>query len=233
MIKEADLENYLVISPKKFGIYLFDKYTFKNLYEEELFFDVNSVNINFNILKKFLDNNIFKIEKLSKKFVENIFIIFEGSNIFNLQMGTKKKKYNTKIKKENLENSLTEAKDLFRESYQTEEIIHMIVNKYLIDDQSYISFQDGIECQNIALEIQFKSISHNVIYELNKILEKYQIKITKFVDGTYIKNFLDEDRKLTEMAHKILSGYNANEVIFVSKNPKKSNFFEKFFQLFS
>ena len=109
----------------------------------------------------------------------------------------------------------------------------MIVNKYLIDDQSYISFQDGIECQNIALEIQFKSISHNVIYELNKILEKYQIKITKFVDGTYIKNFLDEDRKLTEMAHKILSGYNANEVIFVSKNPKKSNFFEKFFQLFS
>ena len=35
--------------------------------------------------------------------------------------------------------------------------------------------------------------------------------------------------KLIEMAHKISNGYNQNEVIFVSKNPKKLNFFEKFF----
>ena len=36
MNKEEDLENYLSISPNKFGIYLFDNKNFKNLYKEEL-----------------------------------------------------------------------------------------------------------------------------------------------------------------------------------------------------
>ena len=35
------------------------------------------------------------------------------------------------------------------------------------------------------------------------------------------------------MSHKILKGYNENEISFLSKNPKKLGFFEKFFQLFS
>ena len=36
MDKERELENYLSISPSKFGIYLFDTKSFKNLYMEEL-----------------------------------------------------------------------------------------------------------------------------------------------------------------------------------------------------
>ena len=35
------------------------------------------------------------------------------------------------------------------------------------------------------------------------------------------------------MTHRILNGYNENEVTFLPKNPKKLGFFEKFFQLFS
>ena len=36
-------------------------------------------------------------------------------------------------------------------------------------------------------------------------------------------------RELTEMTHRILNGYNENEVTFLPKNPKKLGFFEKFF----
>ena len=39
--------------------------------------------------------------------------------------------------------------------------------------------------------------------------------------------------ELTEMSHRILNGYNDNEVSIVPKNTKKLAFFEKFFQLFS
>ena len=91
MNKEEDLENYLSISPNKFGIYLFDKKNLKNLYKEELILNNKSNFLDFNILKKFLDDNIFQIEKLSGKFVENIFFIFEDNKIFNLEMGIKKK----------------------------------------------------------------------------------------------------------------------------------------------
>ena len=55
MNKEVELENYLSISPKKFGIYLFDKKNLKNLYKDELIVSENFYSNNSNILKKFLD----------------------------------------------------------------------------------------------------------------------------------------------------------------------------------
>ena len=233
MNKEEELENYISISPNKFGIYLFDKKNLNNLYNKELIVDNNSDSLDFNTLEKFLDNNVFEIEKLSGKFIENAFFIFEDNKIFNLDMGIKKKNYNVSIKKEHFENSLIEAKDLFRENYPDQEIMHMIINKFFFNDKSYLSFEENLEGDHFALEIRFKSISNSIIYDLNKILEKYQIKIIKFIDGRYIKNFFAKEMDLTEMSHRILNGYNSNEVIFIPKNPKKLAFFEKFFQLFS
>jgi len=233
MNKEEELENYISISPNKFGIYLFDKKNLNNLYNKELIVDNNSDSLDFNTLEKFLDNNVFEIEKLSGKFIENVFFIFEDNKIFNLDMGIKKKNYNVFIKKEHFENSLIEAKDLFRENYPDQEIMHMIINKFFFNDKSYLSFEENLESDHFALEIRFKSISNSIIYDLNKILEKYQIKIIKFIDGRYVKNFFAKEMDLTEMSHRILNGYNSNEVIFIPKNPKKLAFFEKFFQLFS
>ena len=233
MNEELEFENYLSISPNKFGIYLFDRKNLKNLYKKEMPVH-ESLNLNnLNILNKFLDDNIFKIEKLSGKFIKNISVILEDEKIFNLYLGIKKKNYNIFITKEYLENSLAEAKELFRENNQNENIMHMIVNKYFIDGKSYSSFDENLKSNHLALEIQFKSISNTVVYELNKILENYQIRIVKFLDGNYVKNFFDNEKELSVMSHMILNGHNENEVNFVAKNQNKSGFFEKFFQLFS
>ena len=233
MNKENDLQHYLSISPNKFGLYLFDTKSLKNLYKEEITFNRDRDFLNYDLLKKFLDDNVLKIEKLSGKFVENIILIFEDEKIFNLEFGIKKKNYNSLITKEYLENSLIEAKDLFRENHQDQEIIHMIINKYLMNGETYSLFEENLKTDYFGLEINFKSISRNTIYDLNKILENYQIKITKFLDRSYVKANFSEDIELAEMSYKILSGYNQNEVIFVPKSIKKLGFFEKFFQLFS
>ena len=233
MNKENELQYYLSVSSNKFGIYLFDTKNLTNLYKEEIILNNDTSYQNHDELKKFLDENIFKIEKLSGKFIENIFLIIEDKKIFNLEIGVKKKNYNISVTKEYLKNSLVKAKDLFRESYHNQEIIHMIINKYLINDKSYSLFEENLKTDYFGLEINFKSISRNTIYDFNKILENYQIKITKFLDGSYVKANFSKDIELAEMCYKILSGYNKNEVIFVPKSPKKLAFFEKFFQLFS
>ena len=233
MNKENELQYYLSVSPNKYGIYLFDIKNLTNLYKKEitLFNDTNYKN--HDELKKFLDDNIFKIEKLSGKFIENIFLILEDKKIFNLEIGIKKKNYNILVTKEYLENSLVESKDLFRESYHNQEIIHMIINKYFMNGKNYSLFEENLKTDHFGLEINFKSISRNTIYDLNKILENYQIKITKFLDGSYVKANFSKDLEIAEMSYKILCGYNQNEVIFVPKSTKKLGFFEKFFQLFS
>ncbi len=233
MNKVNELQHYLSVSPNKYGIYLFDTKKLKNLYKKEIILKNNTIYQNHDELKKFLDDNIFKIEKLSGKFIENIFVILEDKKIFNLEIGIKKKNYNISVTKEYLENSLVEAKDLFRESYHNQEIIHMMINKYFMNGETYSLFEENLKTDQFGLEINFKSISRNTIYDLNKILENYQIKITKFLDGSYVKANFSKDIELAEMSYKILCGYNQNEVIFVPKSTKKLAFFEKFFQLFS
>ena len=233
MNKENELQCYLSVSPNKYGIYLFDTKNLKNLYKEEIILNNDTNYQNHYELKKFLDDNIFRIEKLSGKFIENIFLILEDKKIFNLEIGIKKKNYNISVTKEYLENSLVEAKDLFRESYHNQEIIHMIVNKYFINGKTQLLFEENLKCENFALEVNFKSISNDIIYDLNKILENYQIKISKYLDGSYVQKNFKNDIELSEMSYRILCGQNQNEVIFVPKNTKKLAFFEKFFQLFS
>ncbi len=230
MNREAELHYYLKISPNMYGIYLFDTKNLKILYNQEI---IIKEDLNFNNLKKFLDNNIYKIEKLTGKFVKNIFLILENKNILDVKIGIKKKNYNNFITRECLESSLADSKDLFRENYKDEKIMHMIINKYLINGQSYSSFEDHFKSDYLALEVQFKSISDRIINELENILENYQIKIIRYIDGNYIKSFCDKEEDLATVCHEILNGYNHNEVTLVPKNTKKLAFFEKFFQLFS
>ena len=234
MIEELSLDAYLSISQKKFEIYLLDKKNLKNIYKKEFHFENDIDQIDYNLLGDFLDKNIFKIEKLTGNFLKSISLIIENYNILNFSIGIKKKNYGEKINKQYLESSLIELKDLFKENYQNNKIIHFIINRYLIDDINYTSFDQEINGEFICVEAKFISVPSILIKEISDVLAKYQIKIGSLFEKNYIQNFFEEQSlELTISAHKIKSGQNQNEISLVSKSYKKKGFFEKFFQLFS
>ncbi len=232
MNENSEYETYLSIAPTKFAIYLLNTKNFKNLYKKEITFAETKF-INYSNLKQFLDENIFKIEKLAGKFIDNIFILIESEEILNIIIGIKQINFNTIINNTYLKNSVINAKDLFQENYPKQKIMHIIINKYLIDGKSYSYIKDNKQCEQLNLEIQFKSISNEIINSLSQVLQNYQINIIKYLDESYIKNFFNEDIEISKMAFDILNGCNENEVTVVQKNSKKLGFFEKFFQLFS
>ena len=234
MIEELEIETYLSISKNKFGIYLFDKKKMSTLFKEELNIVDQIEDLQIKKLSNFLDDNIFKIEKLMGNFINNIFVVIETDKIFTTNMSLKKKNYDKIIKFKILENLLTEAKDLFKENYQDYKIMHMLINKYIFNGEIHSNFINNLKSDYICLEINFICIPKKLSLEINQTLDKYQIKINKFLDNRYI-NSLFSDHEI-ETAHKfckVLSGYNENEVNLVSKNQEKIGFFEKFFQLFS
>ena len=92
MTEEAEIDTYLTISKNKFGIYLLDKKKMNTLYKEELNFDDKESDLEIKNLSNFLDQNIFKVEKLLGKFVNNIFVVIDSDKILNINMSLKKKK---------------------------------------------------------------------------------------------------------------------------------------------
>ena len=234
MTEHVDLEAYLFLLPNKLLISLFDPKNLKNYYIDEVKLENKTNSIDEYKLNKFLDKNIFKIEKLIGKFLKNIFLVIENDKIFNLDMGIKKKNYDKIIKRKLLEKTLIDAKELFNENYKEKIIMHIIIQKLLIDGKLYSFPQDNLECNNFCLEVQFRSISLSLTHEIEKVLEKYQIQIIQYLDGNYIKNFFNNsDLDFIQKTHSIKNGYNENEVKIVPKNIKNLGFFERFFQLFS
>ena len=204
------------------------------LYKEQLYFDNNTNNLQLKNLNKFLDENIFKIEKLLGKFINNIFIVMDTDKIFNINISLKKKNYDKVIKFKTLEVLLTEAKDLFKENYKDYKIIHMLINKYIFDEKVYSNFVTDLKIDLICLEVNFICIPKNPLLEISQILDKYHIKIDKFLDKRYVNDlFLENEIQTAQKYFKVLNGHNQNEVNLISKNPNKIGFFEKFFQLFS
>ena len=115
MIEYTDFETFLYVSKNKYQIFVYDKNNLKNLYYEEIESDGE---IELNILSKFIDDNIYKIEKMIKDFIRNIILIIEDNKVLDVGISIKKKNYEKYIDQKYLENSLVEVKDIFKENYQ-------------------------------------------------------------------------------------------------------------------
>ena len=89
MIENSDFETFLYISKNKYQIFVYDTNNSKNLYNEVI---ENSDEIELNILSQFLDDNIYKIEKMIKNFIRNIILIVEDDKILEIGISLKKKK---------------------------------------------------------------------------------------------------------------------------------------------
>ena len=233
MTEQLTYEAYLSISQNKFEVYLLNKKNLQNIYQEKICIKNHTELIDYDLLNNFLDKNIFKIEKLIGDFLKSIVVIIENKQILNLSLGIKKN-YGDKIKRQYLENSLIELKDLFKENYQNNKIIHFLINNYSIDGVDYSIFDEEIEGEHMFLEVNFISIPNNLTKEISNVLEKYHIKINRFLDAKYLKNFFEEETTdLFISAYRIKSGQNQNEICLVQKSPRIKGFFERFFQFFS
>ena len=138
MIEEPDFETFLYISENQYTIFVDDKKNSKNLYKQEFKIDDKINPDDLSYLPKFLDENIYRIEKLVGNFIKDITLIIENDKILNTDIGIKKKDTEQLQNQDNIKNYLMEVKDLFKENYQDQVIMHMLINDS--DENSYKKF---------------------------------------------------------------------------------------------
>ena len=229
MTEETDFETYLYLSSNKFKIFLFDKKNIKNLFQETIIIENHFDFIEFSELTQFLDKNVFKIEKLIGTFIKNIFLIVDNENNLMIKLSNK-----NKINKKSLRNTLVKLKNLINENYKNQTIMHILINNKLVYEANENLLIENEDAKPQYLEVSFITLSNHLIINLNKILQEYQIKISKFTDGEYVKNFFnDQEIELSLATHKLINGFNDNEVIIVPKSTENKGFFERFFNFFN
>jgi hypothetical protein len=231
MIEESHFETFLYISKNKYQIFVQDKDNLKNIFNEEIEVDDQ---IELDNLSKFLDDNIYKIEKVVNRFIRNIILIIENEKILNTDISIKKNNYEKNTSQKYFETNLIEVKDIFKESYHDQIIMHMVIINKDKNDNSLIFHDSNINDNYFYLEVKFISILNSFTFIYEELLKKHHIKIKKYMSGSYIKSFLNKEQsEFSIMANQLNNGLNKNEVKLVSKTRENKGFFERFFQLFS
>ena len=234
MDNELNFETYLFISNKKLIICVIQNITHKIIYKEQTILNNSLDELKFKRLNDFLEKNIFKVEKILKNFIKNIFIILDSKEFFPIEISIRKDNNGHLINSKTLSYPLNDLKNLCQLNYQDKKIIHMLIENYKIDNKNYSFLPDNLNCDNFSLDVKFICLSKNLIEELEIVLKRYQILINQVLCASYIENFFDRDHPdLFTTASRIISGYNTNEVLLINKTSKNKGFFEKFFDFFS
>ena len=200
------------------------KYDFEN-------HDPNDI---FNELEIFFNDNLIKIEKQLNDFIRKIYIIADVDNALSTSLSIKYHLETEKINYQKVNDLLNILKYQFTKYNNDEKIIHIRINKLLIDgiekDLSFINKN----FHNLILEVKFESLREQFVHTIKKSLSKYQILVEKILLASHIRETAQsQSSNIIIIADKIISGEDRNEVIWVKKKPIKYSFFEKFFNFFN
>ena len=228
-----NFKTYLFLSAKKFNISVISKNGSK-IYEKDLIHNSNNNEIDLSKLDYFLNENVFKIEKILKEFIEDICIILDCNNFFSVNISIKKNNYGEKMTQENLIYIINEARDQCFETLAGKKLIHTLIDSYLVDNQKFQNLPKDIKCNFFSVDVRFMCLPQEYFKKFEDLLSKYHISIERLISVNYLDNlFSGNDINHLEMARKVIQGYNLNEVVFTKKKLEKKTFFDRFFHFFS
>ena len=209
---------FLIIKKQKILFKIFDPINGSSLIKE-MSVDNYFSNNTYNLLEKFLEKNIFEIEKELKDFIKKIYIIFETDSFFEIGSSIKHNLKGISFNHGQLNDALIDIKNQLEKHSQNYEIIHMIINQYLINGVVHKVLPENIDGDNLVMQIDFICLENTIVENLKKIFFKYQISINKIISYKYLKsldNFSIEN--ITKIANDAINGYNVNEVFIVKKH---------------
>ena len=224
---------FLVIRPNHFVLHAINE-KFELLQNEESFFNDQDIKNNLDALKKFLDKNIFEIEKKFSLYIEDIYLIIDDENFISIDISLIKDFKNLSTIIDNNLIDLSNIKNNVLKSNIDFQLAHMTINRFIVNKKDYLIIPDQINVKNLYLELRFICFRTRTFLNIEKILSKYQISIKKVLSYKYVDSFkTDEIDNISLVANKLINGFNKNEIHFKKKYPKNIGFFEKFFKFFS
>ena len=236
-MSEKNYNIYLEFNYSNLNIAVFDKINDELEYYKEKSYKsyFNTNELNFENLDKLVEENIFKIEKLTKKFIRDVNLIIETPQSKSIKLSISKNNEGDKLTKDDAMYLVQNAKQQILKSNQDLGIVHIVVEKYVLDKIEYEFLPSGKKCNKISVDLNFICFPKELLNNFEKLFLKQQISINKFICSNYVKtfNFNDKNRNICEYGNKIANGINKQEVVSIPKEPKKKGFFAKLFHFFN
>ena len=236
-MSEKNFDIYLDFNYFKLNLAAFNKLKNKLEYYKEQpyksYFE-NNKEINFEKLNALVEENIIEMEKSIDEFVKDIYLIIETPQSMSFELSVMKSNEGKKINKEDAMYLIQDAKLQLLKSNPYIEIIHIIVENYVVDSIKHKFLPLNINCKKFSIDLKLICFPKDLIKNFEQLFSKQQIFINKIICSNYVQTlkFKNKDNNVCELGKYAVEGINKQEVVSVPKTTKKTGFFEKLFHFF-
>ena len=234
MINNENQFFYLAIVGQNLHIDFFEsKDSNPSFQKNHLMPDTLDDNLNLIVLSKFISEKVKEFEKDVGRFIEKVYVITDAKyNKFSLSL---KNKYDSdKIKETDVVRLISDAKQLISRNNKDFAILHLLVDKYIVDGEEYLEFPENRSYKEFIIEISFITVQNSTVKTLNKIFKDCNIEVKKIISHQYSSSFAEKsDISPCIAGKKVTDGINPSEVMMHNLYTKKQGLFEKMFNFFS
>ncbi len=122
--------------------------------------------------------------------LENVTVLYDSSEIFTIDLSIKKKLDQKIIFKDVCSSIIQEAYQLINDNYNNKKIIHLIIKKYIINNEEFFNIPDQVPTLNsLAIEIKFLCLPYSKYKNVFEIFKKNNLKILNFFSSSLVKSY--------------------------------------------
>ena len=151
--------------------------------------NVNIEDINLYDFEKKIKELIQITEKKINYHIKDLNVMLDLSNFSSIDVSLKKNYEGKNISLEDIQILLQESRQMFQENNKNNKIIHMIVKKFIFDENVFLEIpENNLKCNNLTLEIKFICYPNNILDKIQSIFNYNDVVINNFSCSTYVKS---------------------------------------------
>ena len=198
-------------------------------YEGELFFD--KLKTKFEIQKI-----VSLLEKRNKEYINEINLMIDSSDMLSIGISVSGKFDGTEPKIKDIQFLVRNANEQILKNYTNQNIIHIIINNYKVDNVDYDFLPNNLKCNLISIDILFICIPKKTIDYFKTQFLELDISINKIFCSSYIKsvNYKDNFSSNNDISFidigfnkTSVTCFNDNKIIFLDVLPIGGNHITK------
>ena len=162
---------------------------------------------------------ISSLEKNTNEYIDNIDLMIDSPKMLSIGMSISKKIDSLKVRQDDIQFLVQEAKQLIIKYYKNMNITHIIINNFKINGIDYDYLPMDIKCNFISLDIFFICLPEEIIEYFKSFFHRFNISINQITCSSYAKatNYKN-DFTLYQNISFIDVGFNKTSIITYSNN---------------
>ena len=150
-------------------------------YESDYFFNQSDIELN---IHKIINN----IEKNTNEYLNDINLIIDNAEILPVDISLAKKFDGSKLKKDDIQFLIQDAKHQVLKNYPNQSVIHIIIKNYKIDNINFVSLPENINCNLLSIDIIFICLPKKIIEYYKNLFFKFNISVSQFFCSSYVRS---------------------------------------------